>query len=374
MKKILHISSDFLYTDVYNQLFTSLDAKTQEQVVYSALKNNEIKTTFKSSKYLTVLSPILNFTDRVFFKKRVKKTYKDLISKINVHEYDIIHAHFLFTDGAIALKLYKEFNIPYVVAIRNTDINIYFKYFFHLRNLAFEILSNAKKVILISPSYQKKLLEYFPQNTHILLNKQITVIPNGIDRFWFENQKSKAQKIDKRNLHFLFIGEITLNKNLEQTVTLLSTLMDTYNVKFTIIGKKLDGFNQLSSFMEKYSWISYLDETKDKNVIKSYFKECDIFVMLSKYETFGLVYIESLSQGTPVIYTKGQGIDGYFPDGSVGYSYDIEKNSIDEFKKKVEMILMDYDNISISSVAESTKFDWDKIAEDYRLLYSNSML
>lgn len=374
MIKILHISSDFLYTDVYNQLFTSLDAKTQEQVVYSALKNNEIKTTFESSKYITVLSPILNFTDRVFFQKRVKKTYKDLISKINVHEYDIIHAHFLFTDGAIALKLYKEFNIPYVVAIRNTDINIYFKYFFHLRNLAFEILSNAKKVILISPSYQKKLLEYFPQNTHILLNKQITVIPNGIDRFWFENQKSKAQKTDKRNLHFLFIGEITLNKNLEQTVTLLSTLMDTYNVKFTIIGKKLDGFNQLSSFMEKYSWISYLDETKDKNVIKSYFKECDIFVMLSKYETFGLVYIESLSQGTPVIYTKGQGIDGYFPDGSVGYSYDIEKNSIDEFKKKVEMILMDYDNISISGVAESTKFDWDKIAEDYRLLYSKSIL
>ena len=37
--------------------------------------------------------------------------------------------------------------------------------------------------------------------------------------------------------------------------------------------------------------------------------------MASFKETFGLVYFESMSQGTPLIFTKGQGIDGYFePD------------------------------------------------------------
>ena len=41
--------------------------------------------------------------------------------------------------------------------------------------------------------------------------------------------------------------------------------------------------------------------------------------MPSRYETFGLVYGEAMSQGLPIIYSKGQGVDGYFKEGTVGY-------------------------------------------------------
>ena len=49
-------------------------------------------------------------------------------------------------------------------------------------------------------------------------------------------------------------------------------------------------------------------------------------------ETFGLVYVEAMSQGLPIIYTKGQGIDGYFEDGKVGYPVNT-KDSNDIVKK-----------------------------------------
>ena len=52
-----------------------------------------------------------------------------------------------------------------------------------------------------------------------------------------------------------------------------------------------------------------------------FYKSAHIFVMPSLTETFGIVFIEALSQGLPLIYTKGQGIDGYFPQGFVGYAY-----------------------------------------------------
>ena len=51
-----------------------------------------------------------------------------------------------------------------------------------------------------------------------------------------------------------------------------------------------------------------------KNLIE-FIGENDIFVMPSINETFGLVYAEAMSQGLPVIYTKGQGFDKQFNDG-----------------------------------------------------------
>lgn len=58
------------------------------------------------------------------------------------------------------------------------------------------------------------------------------------------------------------------------------------------------------------------------------FAESDIFVMVSHSETFGLVYIEALSQGLPILYTRGQGIDGTLKEkiGEAADSYD--ENSI----------------------------------------------
>ena len=42
--------------------------------------------------------------------------------------------------------------------------------------------------------------------------------------------------------------------------------------------------------------------------------------MPSIHESFGRVYAEAMTQGVPVIYSKGQGFDGIYPDGHVGYS------------------------------------------------------
>lgn len=46
----------------------------------------------------------------------------------------------------------------------------------------------------------------------------------------------------------------------------------------------------------------------DKTKIIDVYRDSDIFVMPSKFETFGLVYVEALTQGLHLIYTKGQGL------------------------------------------------------------------
>jgi glycosyltransferase involved in cell wall biosynthesis len=197
------------------------------------------------------------------------------------------------------------------------------------------------------------------------------VIPNGVDNFWIENKLENKIKPQYNRLNFLFVGEITLNKNLNQTIDLLKSLTNHYDINFTIIGKKLDGYKNLSKLVDKYSWLKYLDPIKDKNLLKQHYRNADVFIMLSQYETFGLVYIEALSQGTPILCTKGQGIDGYFPEGKVGYSFDIKNNSLIEFKEKVDLIIGNYENMSQEAILASTKFNWAEISSKYISIYES---
>ncbi|GAF71811.1 unnamed protein product, partial [marine sediment metagenome] len=97
------------------------------------------------------------------------------------------------------------------------------------------------------------------------------------------------------------------------------------------------------------------------------YRESDIFIMPSQKETFGLVYGEAMSQGLPIIYSKGQGIDGYFKEGKVGYS--VNPNDTNDIIKKIELILENYHNISKNCHDMVEKFSWENIARTYHNIY-----
>ena len=89
--------------------------------------------------------------------------------------------------------------------------------------------------------------------------------------------------------------------------------------------------------------------------------------MISKGETFGLVYVEALSQGLPILYTKNQGIDGTFKNhiGEAAYP-----DSLDSIVEKLEKLLNDYEHYEIDKINFS-QFNWEKIANSYFALYKD---
>jgi glycosyltransferase involved in cell wall biosynthesis len=90
-------------------------------------------------------------------------------------------------------------------------------------------------------------------------------------------------------------------------------------------------------------------------------------VLPSITETFGLVYPEAMSQGVPVIYSKGQGFDRQFQEGTVGYHVD-PKNPT-EIANKIIKITNNYDVISRNCSAMVVRFDWRKIEYSYLKIY-----
>ena len=90
--------------------------------------------------------------------------------------------------------------------------------------------------------------------------------------------------------------------------------------------------------------------------------------MPSFTETFGLVYAEALSQGLPLIYTKGEGFDKVFPEKHIGVS--VNPNNPKDIANAINYIIDNYNNIQKKCAIASKKFSWETIAEVYLQHYS----
>jgi len=78
-----------------------------------------------------------------------------------------------------------------------------------------------------------------------------------------------------------------------------------------------------------------------------------------------------MTQGLPVIYSKGQGFDGQFEEGTVGY-HAASKNE-EEIADRIIDIMGNYETISRNCIQLSGKFDWAKIAGKYGRVYQKCM-
>ena len=89
--------------------------------------------------------------------------------------------------------------------------------------------------------------------------------------------------------------------------------------------------------------------------------------MPSFTESFGLVYAEAMSQGVPVVYSKGQGFDNQFPEGTVGFH--VDANDPESVAEGIEKVIDSFDAIRERTVISAGKFNWDDISKRYVEIY-----
>jgi len=372
--KILHLCSAYVQSNLYRELIESLGKLGIGQNVYIPIKkkqdyNKRILKNLNNTNF--IYSKVFNNIDRLFYNHKTNKILDDIKKKIDLNNIKIIHAHTLFSMGGIALKLKKEKNIDYIVAIRNTDVNLFFKYMIHTRKIGINIMEEAKKIIFISPAYKEFVINrYIPYKLRDYINQKSIIVPNGINHFWLQNKYTKFEYKDKKEINLIYVGDFSKNKNIDTSINAAKELKELgYNVNFTIVGdggnneykiKKLSRINK--DIVKIYARID------DRERLLDMYRKSDIFIMPSFHETFGLVYVEAISQGLPIIYTKEQGIDGYFEDGKVGYS--VDPKDVNDIVKKIEMIIHNYNRISKNCYNLVDNFSWDKIAKIYRNIYT----
>lgn len=304
--------------------------------------------------------------DRLFFDYKQAKIRRGIESNIEITNFDVIHAYTLFSDGNCARKVSHKYSIPYVVAVRNTDVNDFFRFMPHLRRRGVQIMLDAKAVFFLSESYRKQVFEkYIPSQYWTEIEKKTHIIPNGIDAYWLENAVSTIKKIDKKSIKLIYAGRIDRNKNIKTTQKAMEILRKQgYETSLSVVGKIQDEKEFRIIEMDPYTRFFHA-MAKDELIDK--YRSSDIFVMPSFTESFGLVYAEAMSQGLPVVYSKGQGFDGQFNEGLVGYH--VEANSPNDVADGIKHIIDNYLIIQKNVVSLAKEFSWAKLIEKYDRVY-----
>lgn len=369
---ILHICNDFTGSKVHKSLYQKLDDLGISQYIYTSFRNQmlEGKNYFDAQNTQFVYAPILKLYHRFFFKKKIQDEYIDIQNKIDITKIDCIHATTLFSDGAVALKLKKKYNIPYIVAVRNSDINAFLKYAPHLWNVHRQVLLEASYVIFISPSIQDRLLAHFTiRDIRDKIARKGILLPNGIDDFW-RNHVEKRRVVS--NMDVAYIGRFDSNKNVIRLMKAVLGLKKTIpSIKLNLVGGGGSQEKRVKQYIKRFPDVfSYKGKIFDKMILQKFYLENKIFAMPSKTETFGLVYLEALSQGIPVLYTKNEGIDHLF---NVKVGERVNPYSVKEIREALSLLLLKIDNYVMLPKQTFDRFDWKRIALKYSMIYEDAI-
>lgn len=361
--RILHINCNYVATTLHQLLVRNLEKMGIYSDVFVPIHSG-IRAVIECDQNVRVVK-CFNVRDRFLYRKKQKKIYEALQREYEVKNWNCIHAHTLFSDGGIAWRIKNDYGIPYIVAVRNTDVNVFFKYRVYLRKHGIEILKSAEAIVFLSLSYRDEVYQKYvdPLDVEELKNKTF-IIPNGIDSFWLKNIPN-IKRDDDGIIRCIYAGAINKNKNILTTLQACEILNNRgYRIQFTVVGKIED--NNIFNKIKKQKFVTYIPPQPKEKLIGLY-RENDIFVMPSYTETFGLVYAEALSQGLPVIYSCGQGFDGQFPNGEVGYS--VNSSDSKQIADSIIELMEKKNQISLRCIEKSKKFDWEKISSMYTAIY-----
>lgn len=210
--------------------------------------------------------------------------------------------------------------------------------------------------------------------------KNVTTIGVGLDNARLNEHENKNFKvIELENLkrdedlrYLLYIGRIERRRNTLFLVKLLHEISKTKNnVKLILIGKgEKDYIAKVKKEIEKYNLedkIIYIEKMPQEELSNIY-RISDIFLLPTEYEIFGMVLLEAMYLGLPVITTYNGGSSTIIENKKNGF---IEQIDIEKWKN---IILKNLTNKEISANAKQTienDYTWDMLCKKFIKLYRN---
>jgi glycosyltransferase involved in cell wall biosynthesis len=253
--------------------------------------------------------------------------------KLDIH---IIHGHKLSFEGIIAILLGKKINVPYIITVRgDTDIKLV-----KFKKLSYwifkEILIKSSKIIYLAPWTSKAINELFKP---LDLTSKSVIIPNIITLISIKTETNKTEFI--KNFVSVFNLDRYRRKNIKRTIEAINNLHNEYpKISLDIIGEGKKGYKVIEAYINKCKYpeqFKLIGQKSHHEVLKLYSSYAG-FIMPSYPETFGLVFIEAINSGIPIIYSKNSGVDGFFDGWSVGEK--VNDQSIREIEIAIEKIFI----------------------------------
>ena len=308
----------------------------------------------------------------------------DFAEKKQIH-YDLIFSHY-WLSGLAALKLKKVWNIP-VIHMFHTLALLKNKIARSEKDIEGEyriegekkVLSEIDKLIVATTDEKDNLQTLYSTPPDI-----IEIIPPGVDtnRF-YQIPVDEAKEfigIPENEKMILFVGRIEPLKGVDTLIKAISQLQQADILSrcphyLYIIGGDADsGQEKMNEEMHRLQdlriklgvgdLVIFLGK-RDQDSLQYYYSAAEMLVMPSHYESFGMVALESMACGTPVIATQVGGLQHLVLDQETGFT--IPNDNPDALEEKITVLICKpelREKMSQSSVSYAQSFSWNKITNN----------
>jgi D-inositol-3-phosphate glycosyltransferase len=203
--------------------------------------------------------------------------------------------------------------------------------------------------------------------------ERLSVHPCGVNLELFqpvEKQKARQRLGLVEDKIILYIGRIEPLKGIDQLLKALPLLHDGSSLRLVIIGGDNNSQDEVEKLQSLARDLAIEDLVTFSGLVKQeelpyFYSAADVCVIPSHYESFGLVALESLACGTPVVATDVGDLKSIIRDGENGYV--VRDNSPHRLAQKIALILnkSTYDIQSALLIRASvSRFSWPNIAEE----------
>lgn len=270
---------------------------------------------------------------------------------------DIIHAHSLSNAGLLAKKIYNEYAIPYVVTehfsgfLRNAVSNDV------LAKLK-PVVESASKCIAVSHSFKDSLNRQF-------VTDKWSYLPNVVSEKFFQQPLNATTA--SNDFTFLSVCFLNANKKIDILLRAFSIVCEQLdNVKLQIGGDgpekaKLESLVINLNLSDKVNFLGSLE----RDAVVRTMSSCNALVSASEFETFGVVIVEALALGKPVIATKCGGPESIIT-ANVGYLVDV--NSPNSLAEAMLLMYANKDNFDSKAIRSYCREEFSEESVVNRLI------
>ncbi len=246
--------------------------------------------------------------------------------KRNGIRYDLVHSHY-WLSGWVGERVQQWWNTPHIImfhtlgAVKNA-VGIG-EGEAKLRLETEKVLANkCHRIIAATTKERDDLVHYYGASPDT-----ISVIPCGVNLELFQPMDRPLAR-QRLNLNeekvILFVGRMDPLKGIENLLVAASNLSRTHHLKLIVAGggdktqSEVERLKGLSRQLQIDDQVAFLGSMSQEDLPQLY-NAADVCVVPSHYESFGLVALESLACGTPVVATRVGGIESLIRQGETGY-------------------------------------------------------
>lgn len=292
----------------------------------------------------------------------IRRTVRELVKE--GYDFDIIHAHHAFPDGYAGLLLSNKYKRPLVVTVHGQDLQNTIHHNRLCFNAVKQVLEGANQVITVSSKLQRL--------AHTIgISAKIVVVGNGIPDAIIH--KPHACNTDG-DLVMLSVSNLIITKGLDYNLKAVAALRTKFpNLQYHIVGSGPEQQNliNLTEELGISAQVSFLGALSHEDVFKK-MANCQIFSLPSWSEGFGVVYIEAMSQGKPIIACQGEGIEDVIQRGVNGML--VSPKDVDSLVETIDFLISYPDEANqMGQRAQETvmkNYTWRKIVQNLIKIYA----